>query len=1803
MRDQIVDDKFPEKTARSWMTSMSFIQRPDDITLDTFFTILEFSRKKANAEYTLGASAVVHNYCKHHENCGQNPKIKRIVNLLETEFLNLFNMYKGERKTRERMVVILKGLGNIGVISDSFAAQLQDIISQESNNVELRLESVLAFRRVDCMKYRNFFLETYGKSQLNSEVRTLSYLQAMRCPDYQSVGRIKAILQREQVNQVGSFVWSHLKNLAKSSSPTRIEAQGLLQADDLPDKFKMDVRKFSRNYDFSVFFDEYNVGTTTDLNVIFGTDSYLPRMANWNFTTELFGQSINFFEISARTEGFEQAISGLFGAQGPFNSEFFDEKLSFLTNMVGADNSETTATLKNILNPDNIRFKRDVPASNDDVEVEEDNYDFEQELYRPRRAAPPVRSRKQQVRQHVKDIGYHNDNNHGKQSAQIGLRIFGNDVRYYSMEEAMELLDKVKDFDPIDHISKLMSGEEVTFSKSRVFLDTSYNVPLAIGLPLAINAYGASSVDMRLFGTFDKVENTEWHYDVNGKFKPSVSVDVITSMQSDFFHAATGIKVKSNLYSNSEIEASLKIRGKSQVTFTFDLPQETNEIFSARSEILVLQKDKEIPQKGIKKRRSESECTWPGLVKAFGLQLCSSIEVPDVTNATDKVYPSVLLSGPMEFDIKLEKADPSAHKYVFEYNFEEKSKDESIWSVVFHTPGSSVKRELLAKVIAQNDNFKSSMSLVSGDRQVMAGCNYHNTPNDRRLDVYMDTDGKRNFDLNVELARWQDRTTMMYKPKMLLAINGVNVTGLIGSIRVNEKNGISQNGFELSFETKKLQAVVKGEFVQNEVTTSTNLNVNYRFQSNKVETINFEAKLQNTGDKSKTEYQGNAKLTTSAYPKLNFIGDATWLSLQGHTEGTLTFNSGRKFMDTTQASTMRLIFARNYNEDQAADGSRTRASFEIKVPKSKMDYKVSFKHEERTKNGTEHNVVVGLKYAPEKEATGLFSIHLPRRNLFAVDAYFNITVPEFDSCTARIKLTEAPAKNYQATVSGSWFTGHSISVKGNYKDKSSRTQSLHNMKIIVESPSFKGTTINVIYRRNQQLFSFDVQAKYDKDPYGLTIQFNENAAQKNSNAEIHLKLKDKDYKATASLSEQPKSLQIEIHLDKIRDIHIKASVIDVEQRKELNFELKWDANRDPAQRLGLLVEFNNPGNDRYDGNLMITYPDRTISCGFEAFTGGPEYHGSARLSWSTNDLITFNYNIGLITGKDLNHWIHADLNTPFQGWRKNSMKAGLYSSGNLLLANSSFLWADNQALDLTFKTDHKMQSPVISCDLLFGITSSVKGIPEVNVKFSHYQDKKKYDTLASLVHSGLSELNEYSVKSVWEVTKKGPTDNISGTVLIVTPFEGYRKGGLAAQFSMNDKRDIKGTASLDFENRQFTFVVDGYIRKLSDSKLNIGITTPLEKYRTLEGRFGLNEKQRHAVAEIRSPDGALGIEILADFISLLDFDVKLSLATPIENFKKASVIAKVKPTTVDVRGTYNDKTLGFTGVWRMDNLTDFEYSYTVYTPLEGFEEGGFVAKFILKDQFDMELHGHLAQHKAGIKVNGHPKSKLLKQLGGNKIQLEVLYDDDFRPPRIDPSEYDPSKVDYNEFISYTVNFEIDPMVFDSLHGGIDIQEVLDFYLVVGHVQWPEGRIDVKDRLYYPDYVNALNVFTMTTPFEAVKEFKSIVEYRVDLSQFSLYENVKFVLHDNTNEPKITSLEVDYKKVVESVKPNEHNLHITVKTPLVTLSEMTIVGNLQLEENVYRGNISSRTPNTFVTLGAALEVSLKQELLRRKVLFM
>lgn len=298
------------------------------------FALMEYGRDMTNPDFILTPTAVAHTFCKYQDECQENESIIKMIEFLEGRITRSMHKDRLSRADRETMLVAIKGLGNIGVINEEFQDILFQIIEDPHFPMEIRLETIGIHRRLDCKNTQDYFMDNYKNFTMNTEIRIASYLQVMRCPDYQSIQEIKTVLETEEVNQVGSYVWSHLTNLGKASSPVLVEVQGLLIDGDLGNKYKMDVRKFSRNYEHSLFFDEYNFGVNSDSNVIFSTDSYLPRQVNFNFTVDLFGESVNLLELSARMEGFEHFVESLFGPKGDYNRNWFKEKMDFIPNFI-----------------------------------------------------------------------------------------------------------------------------------------------------------------------------------------------------------------------------------------------------------------------------------------------------------------------------------------------------------------------------------------------------------------------------------------------------------------------------------------------------------------------------------------------------------------------------------------------------------------------------------------------------------------------------------------------------------------------------------------------------------------------------------------------------------------------------------------------------------------------------------------------------------------------------------------------------------------------------------------------------------------------------------------------------------------------------------------------------------------------------------------------------------------------------------------------------------------------------------------------------------------------------------------------------------------------------------------------------------------------------------------------------------------------------------------------------------------------------------------------------------------------------
>lgn len=95
--------------------------------------------------------------------------------------------------------------------------------------------------------------------------------------------------------------------------------------------------------------------------------------------------------------------------------------------------------------------------------------------------------------------------------------------------------------------------------------------------------------------------------------------------------------------------------------------------------------------------------------------------------------------------------------------------------------------------------------------------------------------------------------------------------------------------------------------------------------------------------------------------------------------------------------------------------SRTVFSIEVLRPETGTDLKFGITYNEHYKNGTEHNVVLLVRYSPKKEMITTVSVLIPRGPLFGVDATFTLSIPEMNSCTAAVKIKERVKKDYHVS--------------------------------------------------------------------------------------------------------------------------------------------------------------------------------------------------------------------------------------------------------------------------------------------------------------------------------------------------------------------------------------------------------------------------------------------------------------------------------------------------------------------------------------------------------------------------------------------------------------------------------------------------------------------------------------------------------------------------------------------------------------------------------------------------------------------
>ena len=299
MRDMILNGRVNEETTDRWMTSLAFVHDPSVEMVAAVAPLLE--DRNARRQTLLGVSSMVHHYCKLNTDCVREAPVNAAVTSLERVLGT--GCHAASEDEEMKMLTALKALGNAGRLVDGIN-KLRTCFEDDDNSMEVRLSAIRAFRRMPCSTVsESGLMSAFANTREDTEVRVAAYLAVMQCPTHQIVDKVQEVLSAETVNQVSSFVWSHLTNMQETNDPTKSYMKSLLYNVDLADKFNTDMSKFSRYFEKTMFSESMNTGATVDANVVFTPDSYMPKSGMFNLTVDLFGEAFNLLEIGGRVEG------------------------------------------------------------------------------------------------------------------------------------------------------------------------------------------------------------------------------------------------------------------------------------------------------------------------------------------------------------------------------------------------------------------------------------------------------------------------------------------------------------------------------------------------------------------------------------------------------------------------------------------------------------------------------------------------------------------------------------------------------------------------------------------------------------------------------------------------------------------------------------------------------------------------------------------------------------------------------------------------------------------------------------------------------------------------------------------------------------------------------------------------------------------------------------------------------------------------------------------------------------------------------------------------------------------------------------------------------------------------------------------------------------------------------------------------------------------------------------------------------------------------------------------------------------
>uniref|UniRef100_A0AAR5QJT3 Vitellogenin domain-containing protein n=1 Tax=Dendroctonus ponderosae TaxID=77166 RepID=A0AAR5QJT3_DENPD len=583
---------------------------------------------KLPREAYLGIGNLAGRFCAQH-NCDNNAEIKALTNKLLAKVGGKFT----NREQENDAVYALKALANLRDLSDIVVPKVTALAQNKNLPSRLRVAALDTYLADACKdKLRNSALQILQDIQQDSEVRIRAFLVVAQCPTAKIGTAVQNVLNKEPSIQVGGFITSYIHALRASANPDKDLAKKFLGF--RPTKnFPIDPRKYSFNGEFSYAVDTLGLAASSEANVIYSQNSWLPRSTNLNLTAEVFGHSLNFLEIETRQENLDRLVEHYLGPKGVLRKtvlpDLLKEGKTSYHKLADYVEGKLKATLQ--------RSRRDVSKA----EIEN--------------IAKQVQIKTSELN---KDL-----------DLDVSLKAFGSEIFFLNVNQEA----KVKPEAIIDSIiAQLAKGLdrlqrfEETFRRNLNFLNAELDYPTSLGFPLRLAIDGSATVQVKAEGNVDvrKLINNPEKGELRIKLIPSANVEVAGTITLDALVVENGLKVVSTLYSSTGGDLKATWDKATGFDLKLGLPVQEQKLISVNHEIVFASREQagkavNLPLK-FTQVKDFSICL-DQLSSFIGLTFCAEINGPNVGGQQIPVLPFPL-AGDAKVAVTIENDDVSEYR-------------------------------------------------------------------------------------------------------------------------------------------------------------------------------------------------------------------------------------------------------------------------------------------------------------------------------------------------------------------------------------------------------------------------------------------------------------------------------------------------------------------------------------------------------------------------------------------------------------------------------------------------------------------------------------------------------------------------------------------------------------------------------------------------------------------------------------------------------------------------------------------------------------------------------------------------------------------------------------------------------------------------------------------------------------------------------------------------------------------------------------------------------------------------------------